>query len=193
MRRRDESFPDDLYQRQDSAIHEAMTQLGMELDDVRAVAKDVVGVNSLRILPPLDRWDIIQELQYRGAKVYNPPLPKTHVDSSTYYHMRLEYWGRRFQKKRAGFATNKQLAWIEMIWEFDFDDGGCDSEKGLRGLIFKQTKRLENGPVSDLAFLRSNHVDAVLTPLREHSRALFESKFTPWTNVEVSRAINQLF
>ena len=158
----------DLYLRQNRAIHKARAQLGMELDDVRAIVKELWGVASLRVLPPLERWDLIEELKLRGADVYNPPISKAHVKAeNVYYQMRLEYWDNKFPRNRPGFASNKQLAWIQARWTLDFDDGRCDSDKGLRGFIFRQTRRLKDGPVSDLTFLKSHHVQAVLMPLKQ--------------------------
>jgi len=158
----------DLYLRQNRAIHKARAQLGMELDDVRAIAKELWGVASLRVLPPLERWDLIEALKLRGADVYNPPIPRAHVKeaANVYYQMRLEYWDNKFPRKRPGFASSKQLAWVQTLWALDFDDGRCDSDKGLRGFIFRQTRQLKDGPVSDLAFLKSHHVQAVLMPLK---------------------------
>jgi len=167
-----ETDPDrDLYLRQNSAIHKARAQLGMEVDDVRAIAKELWGVASLSVLPPLERWELIGELKLQGANVYNPPIPKAHVKAeNVYYQIRLEYWDNKFPRNRPGFASNKQLAWIQALWELDFDDGRCDSDKGLRGFIFRQTRRLKDGPVSDLTFLKSHHVRAVLTPLKARAK-----------------------
>jgi hypothetical protein len=89
----------------------------------------------------------------------------------------LAYWDKRFPKNKPGYASNKQLAWIQAMWDLDFNDGRAgDKSQGLRGFIFRQTMSIKNGPVSDLAFLRNSHVDAVLTPLKEHSKALLGKK-----------------
>ena len=85
------------------------------------------------------------------------------------YHARLAYWNKRFPKGRRCFASNRQLAWIETLWELDFDDGRMDPKRGLRGFLWRQTKNLEQGPVSDLSFLREHHVRAVITPLKKRA------------------------
>ena len=85
------------------------------------------------------------------------------------YPNRLTYWNKRFPNDRPGYATNRQLAWIQSLWELDFNDGRA-GKGGLRGFIYRQTQNLENGPVSDLAFLKDEHVMAVITPLKEKAR-----------------------
>ncbi len=85
------------------------------------------------------------------------------------YPNRLAYWNKRFPNDRPGYATNRQLAWIQSLWELDFNDGRA-GKGGLRGFIYRQTQNLKNGPVSDLAFLRDEHVMAVITPLKEKAR-----------------------
>lgn len=85
------------------------------------------------------------------------------------YPNRLAYWNKRFPSDRPGYATNRQLAWIQSLWELDFNDGRA-GKGGLRGFIYRQTQSLENGPVSDLAFLRDEHVMAVIMPLKEKAR-----------------------
>jgi hypothetical protein len=85
------------------------------------------------------------------------------------YHARLAYWNKRFPKCRRCFASNRQLAWIETLWELDFDDGRMDPKRGLRRFLWRQTKNLEHGPVSDLSFLREQHVGAVITPLKKRA------------------------
>ena len=84
------------------------------------------------------------------------------------YSAHLDYWDKRFPRPRPGFASNEQLAWIQALWDLDFDDGRPGH--GLRGFIFRQTKSLQEGPVSDLAFLKNHHVLAVLLPLRKKAK-----------------------
>jgi hypothetical protein len=57
----------------------------------------------------------------------------------------------------------------------DFNDGRAGTiNKGLRGFIQRQTAGLKDGPVSDLAFLKAHHVQAVLSPLKAKARAKIE-------------------
>ena len=60
------------------------------------------------------------------------------------------------------------------MWGLDFDDGRPGY--GLRGFIYRQTKNLEEGPVSDLAFLKAHHVTAVLMPLKEKAERLMAAR-----------------
>jgi hypothetical protein len=84
------------------------------------------------------------------------------------YSIHLNYWNQRFPRERRSFPSNKQLALINTLWEAYFDDGR--KGRGLRGFIFRQTRHLPDGPVSDLAFLKNNHIAAVLTPLVRKSK-----------------------
>lgn len=87
------------------------------------------------------------------------------------YLVRLAYWNKRFPNRKPGFASNEQLAWIQALWELDFNDGRSgNSNTGLRGFIYRQTMSLQQGPVSDLAFLRAHHVQAVMAPLKVKAR-----------------------
>jgi Bacteriophage Mu, GemA protein len=184
-----------LYLEQNRKIHKARTQLCMELDDCRELARDISGKASLSSLTMRQRWELIEALKAKGARVKNPPLPKDPVSSQgrppkngesmtpmpasksgacsmktqerpeDVYPSRLNYWNGRFPRPRPGYASNEQLAWIQALWELDFEDNRPGS--GLRGFIFRQTGNLKNGPVSDLAFLRSNHVRAIIGPLKK--------------------------
>lgn len=170
----------DFYTLQNRKIHKARTQLNMSLDECRELARQIGGKASIRSLTLEDRWKLIDELKAKGAKVYNPPLSKINTsdqpksnDENTkdVYLNRLASWDRRFPNRRPGFASNEQLAWVQALWELDFNDGRAGSSiKGLRGFIYRQTRNLKQGPVSDLAFLRSNHVAAVMMPLRAKSK-----------------------
>ena len=146
----------------------------MSLDDCRLLAKQLGKKASLSSLTPRQRWELIKILKAKGAKVYNPPLSQAsmekHGNPNEVYPGRVTYWNKRFPKGRPGFATASQLAWIETLWLLDFDDGRTGDRNGLRGFIWRQTKGLKNGPVSDLAFLRDNHVPAVITPLRAKAK-----------------------
>lgn len=165
----------DFYNRQNRKIHKARAQLSMSLDDCRELARQIGGKPSISSLTLKQRWILIEELKAKGAKVYNPALPKTKVSDSLretdespkdVYFNRLAYWDKRFPRTRPGFASNEQLAWIQTMWELDFNDGRAGSSvKGLRGFIYRQTRNLKLGPVSDLTFLRSSHVSAVMSPL----------------------------
>jgi len=151
---------------QNRKIHEARAQIGMELDDCRELARQIGGKASISALSFEQRSELIEELKLKGADVYNPRLPKTHAGPEDLYSKYLDLWNKRFPSPRPGFASTKQLAWIQALWD-RFSDGRTDKKKGLRGFLFRQTKSLEQGPVSDLAFLRENHVEAVITPLKE--------------------------
>jgi len=189
-----------IYARQNRVIHAARNQLGMSLDKCRDLAKEISGIASISSLSIRKRWELIETLKAKGARVLNPHLnfPDTqrdgrhsqpqetlsHVSSPSggrsvgyleepedVYPLRLAYWKKRFPRPRPGFASCEQLAWIEALWELDFNDGRAGTSiKGLRGFIHRQTKGLKNGPVSDLAFLRSNHVEGVLTPLKAKAK-----------------------
>ena len=176
----------EIYLKQNRAIHKARSQLDMDLDICRELARQINGKPSLSSLTLRQRWELIEELKAKGARVYNPPLPKIPVSSQgshqvpsslpdgcsvtaqenpkDVYPEHLVYWNNRFPNRRKGFASNEQLAWIQTLWELDFNDGRRG--RGLRGMIFRQTKSLEQGPVSDLAFLRSHHVRAIIGPLK---------------------------
>jgi len=168
------------YTCQNRKIHKARTQLGMSLDECRQLAKQIGGKPSISSLTLIERWELIEEMKMKGARVFNPALPAKSVSYPTQrpkkrpkdvYPLYLAEWRKKFPSKRPGFASNKQLAWIQAIWELDFNDGRAGSSaKGLRGFIYRQTKNLEYGPVSDLAFLRSGHVAAVMMPLRAKAR-----------------------
>ena len=164
---------EDLYLRQNRTIHKARTQISMSLDGCRELAKQIGGNPSISSLSLKERWDLIEELKLKGARIYNPSLGKNSTLSQTnkpnvkpkdVYPLRLAQWKKRFPGTRPGFASSEQLAWIHALWELDFDDGRA-GKNGIRGFIYRQTKNLKNGPVSDLAFLRSNHVAAVMMPL----------------------------
>jgi len=163
------------YNRQNRLIHKARAQLCMSLDDCRELARQIGGAPSLSSLSLKDRWILIEELKLKGARISNPRLPGDHISHFTnksgpqpkdVYPQFLADWQRRFPGSRPGFASNKQLAWIQALWELDFNDGRAGSSaRGLRGFIYRQTQGLHDGPVSDLAFLRSDQVSAVITPL----------------------------
>lgn len=170
----------DFYNHQNRKIHKARAQLGMSLDECRELARQIGGKPSISSLSLKERWILIEELKAKGAKVYNPPLSDINASGRSkglrenpkdVYLDRLACWDRRFPNNRPGFASNEQLAWIQAMWELDFNDGRAGSSiKGLRGFIYRQTRNLKLGPVSDLAFLRSNHVAAVMMPLRAKSK-----------------------
>lgn len=191
--RKRKSRPDQdrsLYLCQNKAIHKARSQLCMELDDCRELAKQISGKASISSLTLRQRWELIEMLKAKGARVYNPPLAKAPVSSQgshqaasslpdgcsvrvqenpeDVYPECLTYWNNRFPNRRKGFASNEQLAWIQTLWELDFNDGRRG--RGLRGFIFRQTKNLGQGPVSDLAFLRNHHVRAVMGPLKAKAK-----------------------
>ena len=167
----------DFYNRQNRKIHKARAQLSMSLDECRELAKEIGGKPSISSLSLKERWILIEELKAKGAKVFNPQLPnnmfsgqssKHNENAKDIYPTRLARWNKRFPNRRPGFASNEQLAWIEAFWDLDFNDDRSGS--GLRGFIYRQTKNLKKGPVSDLAFLRGNHVAAVMMPLKAKAR-----------------------
>jgi hypothetical protein len=180
----------EIYARQNKVLHIARAQLAMTLDDLRALAGNLFGEVSISSLTVSQRSKLIDELKAKGAQVYNVNVAtlfsqqKEFKTTSTYskdlsgskrkdrfkdYFMRrLEVWDKRFHYQRPDFATNRQLALIESLWKFYFEDGREGS--GLRGFVFRQTGGLENGPVSDLSFLRDEHVGAVLHPLKEKAK-----------------------
>jgi len=188
------------YNWQNKMIHLARAKLVMDLDDCRELARHISGKASLSALTYEQRWKLIEMLNEKGADVHNPPLSKAPVsrqgkhpqpsagegpapvknngvcpggeqeETEGVYISRLAYWEKRFPKDRPKYATNKQLAWIEALWKLYFADNRTTTAKGLRGFIYRQTKNLEFGPVSDLAFLRDSHVEAVLTPLKLKAR-----------------------
>ena len=174
------------YNKQNRTIHKARAQLCLSLDDCRELARQINGKASISSLNLRQRWELIEELKVKGARVYNLPLSKIYEESAPkedqtkadeVYPLRLAYWEKRFPRTRPGFASNKQLAWIEALWELDFNDGRAGSSiRGLRGFIFRQTRNLENGPVSDPAFLREGHVQAVLMPLRQRGKPTNETE-----------------
>jgi hypothetical protein len=152
----------------------------MSLDDCRLLAKDIGGTASISSLTLEERFELIEELKAKGADVYNPPLLKgissqhearEKKNARDLYGSCLQYWNKRFPERRPGFATVEQLAWISALWKLDFDDGRFrDSDTGLRRFIYRQTRGLDEGPVSDLAFLRFHHVSSVITPLKLKAR-----------------------
>jgi hypothetical protein len=184
------------YNLQNRKIHKARAQLGMGIDDCRELAREISGKPSISSLSPRQRWELIEELKVKGARVYNPPLCEAHLSSGgrpqnpsgngvdgtlasltgacslkagerpeDVYPERLAFWQEKFPRPRPGFASNEQLTWIEALWILDFSDGRPG--RGLRGFIYRQTKSLDQGPVSDLAFLRSHHVKAIIGPLKK--------------------------
>ncbi len=168
-----------IYDFQNRKIHQARGQLHMSLDDCRELARQISGKASISSLSLRQRWELIEILKEKGARIYNLPLSKTigsqkgsHEVAPTppqdVYSVHLDYWNRRFPNPRPGFASNEQLAWIQALWELDFNDGRIG--RGIRGFVYRQTKSLEEGPVSDLAFLKSQHVKAVLVPLRKKAK-----------------------
>ena len=168
-----------LYSWQNRKIHQARNQLGMSLDDCRYLARQLSGKPSISSLSLKQRWELIEILKEKGARIYNLPLSKilepqkgSHTVApgppAETYSAHLDYWNKRFPNLRPGFASNEQLAWIQTLWELDFDDGRPGH--GLRGFIFRQTRHLREGPVSDLAFLKNHHILAVLLPLRKKAK-----------------------
>lgn len=190
------------YQNQNKKIHTARNQLRMSLDGCRKIAEKISGKGSISSLSLEQRWHLIEALNRRGAKVYNARPPRelassqgrhsintardcrsgdnanaacaveTKADTSKLYPVHLEYWNSRFPRERPGFPSNKQLALIQTLWIY-FDDHRRG--RGLRGFIFRQTRNLPEGPVSDLAFLKSHHIDAVLTPLARKAKDVVNS------------------
>jgi len=151
----------------------------MSLDDCRELAKQLSGKASISSLSLRQRWELIEILKEKGARIYNMPLSKIHESQKCshtvaptaprdIYSAHLDYWNRRFPRLRPGFASNEQLAWIQALWDLDFDDGRPGY--GLRGFIYRQTRHLKEGPVSDLAFLKDHHILAVLLPLRKKAK-----------------------
>lgn len=168
-----------MYLWQNKKIHQARGQLGMSLDDCRELARLISGKASISSLNSKQRWELIEQLKGKGARVYNMPLSKiSETQKGSHeiapgppqdvYSAHLDYWNKRFSRPRPGFASNEQLAWIQTLWELDFDDGRPG--RGLRGFIFRQTSHLKEGPVSDLAFLKDHHILAVLLPLRKKAK-----------------------
>jgi len=171
-----------IYSWQNRKIHRARNQIGMSLDDCRELARQLSGKASISSLSLRQRWELIEILKEKGARIYNMPLSKilgpqegSHTVAlgppKERYSAHLNYWNERFPKLRSGFASNEQLAWIQTLWELDFDDGRPGY--GLRGFIYRQTRHLKEGPVSDLAFLKDHHVVAVLLPLRKKAKQRF--------------------
>lgn len=159
---------ENFYLQQNRAIHKARAQLAMSLDDCRELARQLSGNASLSSLTAYQRWQLVEELRAKGARVFNPPLPEGDekpLAPEDVYPARLEYWKKRFPNPRPGYATPYQLAWIQTLYELNFDRG--HGMKGLRRFIYRQTKCSEGGPVSDLAFLRDYHLEALVTPLKE--------------------------
>ncbi|MEW6666223.1 MAG: hypothetical protein AB1512_13520 [Thermodesulfobacteriota bacterium] len=164
-----------IYGRQNRAIHAARMQLFMDLDDCRELARSINGKPSLSGLSLRQRWELIEVLKGKGARVLNPSLREiresNEINPKDVYPAKLAYWEKRFPNRRPGYASNKELAWIETLFELDFNDGRAGSAtQGLRGFIYRQTMNLVGGPVSDLSFLKINHVRAVLAPLRKKAR-----------------------
>jgi len=151
----------------------------MDLEGCRELARQLSGKPSISSLSLRQRWELIEIMKEKGARIYNMPLSKilgpqkgSHTVAPTSpqdaYAAHLDYWNKRFPRPRAGFASNEQLAWIQTLWELDFDDGRRG--RGLRGFVFRQTRHLEEGPVSDLAFLKNQHILAVLLPLKKKAK-----------------------
>lgn len=161
------------YLQQNRAIHKARAQLGMSLDECRELARQLSGNASLSSLNLYQRWQLIEELRAKGARVFNPPPlegDKKYLAPEEVYPARLEYWKKRFPKPRQGYATPYDLAWVQTLYELDWDRG--EGMKGLRRFLYRQTKNSEAGPVSDLAFMRSEHMDALVTPMKERAMSL---------------------
>jgi hypothetical protein len=164
-----------LYGCQNRAIHKGRNELNMSLDDCRELARQIGGKPSISSLSLEQRWELIEELKSKGARVFNPPLSGpvfrkgqheiSPVSPKGLYSAHLDYWNRKFPRPRPDFASNQQLALIQTFWELDFDDGRPGH--GLRGFLFRQTRHLKDGPVSDLVFLKAHHVMAVLMPLKK--------------------------
>jgi len=166
-----------LYLKQNKIIHMARMQIGMSLEDCRLLAKEISGKPSISSLSLKQRSDLIQLMEAKGADIFNPRLTEIYQNDKDIYQTRLDYWNNKFPKGRPGFASSKQLALIEVLWE-SFDDGRAGSAKqGLRGFLWRQTKGLKMGPVCDLRFLRVNQVSAVMTPLREKAKQRFAARF----------------
>jgi len=166
-----------LYDKQNRAIHKARQALCMSLNDCRELARAISGEPSISGLSLKQRWQLIEMLRAKGAPVFNPRVPSEHFFSESegrkspkdVYPERLAFWNERFPRRRPGYASNKQIAWIEASWILDFNDGRPGS--GLRGFIFRQTRNIQGGPVSDLAFLKEEHVEAVMAPLLKRAKS----------------------
>jgi len=185
------------YQNQNKKIHIGRAQLNMSLDHCRKIAEQISGKPSISSLSLEQRWHLIEALIRRGAKVINPYPPrellsaqwkafieqtkpheheaspdaavKVEVTDDNIYSIHLNYWNQRFPRDRRGFPSNRQLALIHTLWDMYFNDGRPG--RGLRGWIFRQTRNLTDGPVSDLAFVKNNHIAAILTPLMRKAAA----------------------
>ena len=176
-----------VYLAQNRAIHQARAQLCMDLDDCRELAREINGEGSISSLSLRERWELIEILKSKGARVYNPRLPESLMfpgnncasswqrgdqpapiqagcslereeNLEDVYRNRLAYWRNRFQRRRAGFASNEQLALIEHLWERFFEDGRPG--RGLRGFLVRQCG------VDDLAFLMARDVKKIITALK---------------------------
>jgi hypothetical protein len=171
-----------LYLEQNKTIHRARIMIGMDIGACREIAKQIGGEPSIRGLSIRQRWELIEELKLKGARIRNPSLVGCGVSSAELnaraekplsfdqvYPAHLEFWNSKFPRRRPGFASNKQLAWIQTMWEIDFTQGKGDMG-GLRKFIARQTQSLPDGPVSDLAFLRNSQVQVVITPLKNKAR-----------------------
>ncbi len=108
-----------LYYRQNRKIHQARNQLCMDLDDCRELARSIGGKASISSLSLEQRWELIEILKSKGARVYNPPLTeirdsqqamKEEENPNDVYPTHLEYWNDRFPKRRPAYASNEQLA-----------------------------------------------------------------------------------
>lgn len=191
------------YQRQNRAIHKARSILDMDLEECREIAEQMCGNASLRALSVRQRWNLIEVLRSKGAKVVNPPLTESGLPREALlesppsgenrsvrkdrvpcqgglvlkdiYPAYLAQWEKKFPKRRPGFASNKQLAWIQVLWELDFTENKGNIVS-LRKFLFRQTMNLPQGPVSDLAFLRGSHVEAVITPLKKKALSLQQQR-----------------
>jgi hypothetical protein len=186
------------YQNQNKKIHTARAQLNMSIDACRKIAEKISGKPSISSLSLEQRWNLLEELLRRGAKVMNPCPPREFLspqwsrsieqakqgeheaeeapsrcvhmepEESNMYSIHLHHWNQRFPHERPGFPSNAQLALINTLWDMYFNDNR--KGRGLRGFIWRQTRTLVSGPVSDLAFLKNNHIAAVLTPLIRKSK-----------------------
>lgn len=167
--------PKAIYARQNRAIHAARAQLFMDLDDCRELARAISGKPSISGMNLRERWELIEIMRSKGARVLNPSLREIQERGreilADVYPGKLANWEKRFPKSRPGYASNSQLAWIETLFELNFNDGRAGTAKlGLRGFVYRQTGNTVGGPVSDLAFLRSNQVHSVLSPLKKKAR-----------------------
>jgi hypothetical protein len=192
MRRRakrisfESKFDRAIYLQQNKAIHRARLQLSLDINDCRRMAEEISGRASLSSLSLEERWTLIEQLKDLGAEVGNPFLSKRaktsqptyqndlsfseedgSTDRDTYeglYSKRSAYWEQRFPSKRIGFASPKQLALIEALWEVYFNDKRPG--RGLRGFVWRQTAHFEDGPISALPFIKGHHVSSILGPLK---------------------------